>query len=486
MTAKLVNLGTERVPVGALKPHPKNPRRGDVETIRASIRKTGFYGTIVARPDGTILAGKHRWDAAIAEGLTEVDVTRVKVDAKTALRILIADNRASDLATYDNDALISLLAELPDLEGTGYDQAALDALIAGNPNIAGPARSLEPDELPPMPARTPTTRPGDVWEIGPHRLACGDTSKPAAWAALFAGAPAEAADMIFTSPPYNVGVDYDGHDDDTVPWPDLRAFLEPCLRESVAHLDRGRALCWNIGVSPKTQPYRQGLLLEEVGLSFHRQLVWRKVGVPVPLFHFTKGDPRARQFTPNYSHEVVLIFAAGALEPPADPDPAKALRIVPPGHPGWAPTDAHELVVVMVNGDALAKGKAVAFHDTLADDVFSVNQSQSTRDLPGGTSGRTGSKSNLERRSRKAHPAPFPVALPEAFIAHLADVGAIVVDPFAGAGSTLVAAHRLGRVGYGIELAPAYCDVALSRLQSHTGMVPTLDGKAHDFVKAAQ
>ena len=123
------------VEVSRLKEHPRNPRRGEVDAIQESIQANGFYGTIVAQEStGYILAGNHRWKAAVNEGLLTVPVMWVSVDDEAALRILLADNRTADLADYDNASLVELLAEIANstgtLLGTGYDQDALDELIA--------------------------------------------------------------------------------------------------------------------------------------------------------------------------------------------------------------------------------------------------------------------------------------------------------------------------------------------------------------------
>lgn len=132
---RVINQTTETVALDRLQPHPRNPRQGDVGAIYESIEANGFYGTIIAQKStGFILAGSHRWAAAQYAGATEVPVTFVDVDDATALRILLADNRANDLASYDSDALASLLVELQQtthsLTGTGYDGQALDDLLA--------------------------------------------------------------------------------------------------------------------------------------------------------------------------------------------------------------------------------------------------------------------------------------------------------------------------------------------------------------------
>lgn len=120
-------------PVSELRPHPQNPRIGNVDAIAESLEKNGQYAPIVALPDGRVIAGSHRLQAAIQLGWKEMLVTTIDVDEATAKRILLADNRTSDLGFYDNDSLQDLLASLASestLEGTGWDLDALDDLNA--------------------------------------------------------------------------------------------------------------------------------------------------------------------------------------------------------------------------------------------------------------------------------------------------------------------------------------------------------------------
>lgn len=129
----LMNQTYEVVAIDAVKPHPDNPRRGDVAVIAASVAANGFYGAIaVQRSTGRILAGNHRWEAAKKEKLAEIPVLWMDVDDKTALRILLADNRTSDLGTYEQEALAEILMELraaEDLAGTGYGELDVGTLL---------------------------------------------------------------------------------------------------------------------------------------------------------------------------------------------------------------------------------------------------------------------------------------------------------------------------------------------------------------------
>lgn len=132
---QLANTSIELVDIDSIKPHPQNPREGDVGEVVESIKEHGFYGTIVCQVSTRlILAGNHRWKAAkFVGGIDQVPVAWVDCDDDEALRILLVDNRTSDLATYDLAKLADLLQSMSStrrgLMGTGYDGDALDQLL---------------------------------------------------------------------------------------------------------------------------------------------------------------------------------------------------------------------------------------------------------------------------------------------------------------------------------------------------------------------
>jgi len=139
---EILNQEYELVALDRLKCHPANPRRGDLAAIGESITENGFYGAVVAqRSTGYILAGNHRWKHAQAVKAPSIPVTWVDVDDDRALRILLADNRTNDLAGYDNETLVGLLESLDSFDGTGYDQAALDELLASLETSLDPVSS---------------------------------------------------------------------------------------------------------------------------------------------------------------------------------------------------------------------------------------------------------------------------------------------------------------------------------------------------------
>lgn len=176
-------LETKAVPLASLRPYPANPRNGDVDLIRESVRAHGQYrAMVVNRRTMEVLAGNHLLHAMLAEGFTEGLAHFVDVDDEEAARIVLIDNRASDLARYDDGLLAQLLESLPDLDGTGYDAQALAELLRGNtrPELSDPDEGTEP-------AAEPVTKPGDLWLLGGHRLLCGDASDPEARAKLLEG-----------------------------------------------------------------------------------------------------------------------------------------------------------------------------------------------------------------------------------------------------------------------------------------------------------
>lgn len=149
-------------PTSSLTPHPENPRRGATHAIVESIRAHGFYGALIAqRSTRHVIAGNHRLAAAIEAGLDAVPVIWLDVTDEQARRILLADNRTSDLGGYDTAALADLLANLPEtaLIGTGYDASDAASLLAvANPYTPPPMSTPTPANTEPNTRRdaTPT------------------------------------------------------------------------------------------------------------------------------------------------------------------------------------------------------------------------------------------------------------------------------------------------------------------------------------------
>lgn len=278
------------VGIESVRPHPKNPRHGDVGAICESIEANGFYGAIVVqRSTGFILAGNHRLMAAKAQGLTEIPCVWVDVDDDLALRILLADNRTNDLASYDESVLASLLADLAstsDLLGTGYDGDDLDALIAemarGGPAPEVPDASIDQaDEL----RKKWGTERGQLWIIGKHRLLCGDSTSAEDVARLLDG---NKPNLMVTDPPY--GVQYEAE------WRDVISHADGRRRGHVANDDRvdwreawalfpGNVLyTWSPGGEPVILT---GLAIQASGFEIRNQIIWSKSNFPISRGAYT-------------------------------------------------------------------------------------------------------------------------------------------------------------------------------------------------------
>lgn len=193
---------TKRMPLAELRRYPRNPRKGNVDAIVASLEAHGQYRALVVNArTSEVLAGNHTFMALEKMGAKEALVHLVDVDEDQAARIVLVDNRSNDVAGYDDLELLNLLQSLPDLDGTGYEPDDLDKLLA-LVDPPQPGADTEPGE----PPTDPRTKPGDLYLLGDHRLVCGDSTVATDVSRLMNGR--SVADAMWTDPPY--GVEYEG------------------------------------------------------------------------------------------------------------------------------------------------------------------------------------------------------------------------------------------------------------------------------------
>ena len=196
-------------PIDQLKALPGNPRLGDVSAVMASLARFGQRKPIVARKDdGIIIAGNHTWQAAKKLGWTEIAVAYVVDDDVTAKAYALADNRTAELGTYDEQALLDLIEEVhavvPEfVRDAGWSDEAVAELVA---KIESQQlfEEIDEDEIPEPPVEA-VTKPGDIWQLGRHRLMCGDSTDEIQVTKLIDNSYIE---LAFTDPPY--GVSYTG------------------------------------------------------------------------------------------------------------------------------------------------------------------------------------------------------------------------------------------------------------------------------------
>lgn len=242
---------TTEVKLDDLNLYYKNPRIGNVDVIAESLDTTGQYRAIVVN-QGTktgrpmeVLAGNHTVKAARSLGWKTIVAHMLDVDEETASRILLVDNRASDLGSIDDDILAEIASSMESLVGTGYTEEDLNLLIPDN----DVELLTDEDDLPEETEARVTF--GDVWALGRHRVVCGDSTKTNTFEALLED---EKADCIWTDPPY--GVNYVGrtkkkltiHNDGEAGvaallydvFTNLFAFTRPAAPMYVAYPSRGR------------------------------------------------------------------------------------------------------------------------------------------------------------------------------------------------------------------------------------------------------
>ena len=197
-------LKIEQVPIGMIKPNGRNPRRNEeaVEPVARSIQTYGFLNPLICDEDLNLAAGHTRLEAAKRLGLTDVPVLRVPGLVGSRFQgFAIADNKTAEIAEWDQELLSKIVAELNldvdfDLSSLGFDDTELTKLLDSNFN----EMEKDEDDAPPLPEE-PTSRLGDVYILGEHRLLCGDSTNPEDLKRLLEG---EQIDCLLSDPPYGV------------------------------------------------------------------------------------------------------------------------------------------------------------------------------------------------------------------------------------------------------------------------------------------
>lgn len=433
MSAIAPTLADLRVPIGGLRPYARNPRRGDLAAIRASLEAHGQYRPIVVnRRTDEVLAGNHTLAAALELGWAEIAATYVDVDDEAAARIVLVDNRTTDLATYDDSELAQLLASLPDLEGTAWGARELDKLLA---DVADAGADAGRDTEPGPPPADPVSKPGDVWTLGAHRLACGDSTAEVDVERLVG---LERLEMVWTDPPYGV---------------DLAA-----ITTVRGGLDHGRM------AGDEVDPGATGELVR-ASLAIARQAT--RAGGAIYLCHSdVLGLPVREAFVAaGWELKQTLIWVKQQL-------------VIGRQDYQWR----HEPILYGWKAGASHRWNGGTAEATVVDDdvdlatlsrrelVALIRQLQNDR----------GTTVIREDRPHRAdlHPTMKPVGLVARCIGNSSRRGESVYEPFAGSGTTLIACENLGRRCYALELDPGYCDVIVDRWRRHTGGEPELERQA--------
>lgn len=408
------HIAVEQVPLGALKPAArqlrKHPQKQIKELIR-SINAFGFNAPLIISNDNEIISGHARLEAARQIGMTHVPCLRLGHMTPEELRgFRIADNRIAEGATWDFDLLAEELQDLikmPDLdfsiEDTGFEAFEIDAMID---DLDGESSENPEDDA--LPSTAPRrVQPGDIWQIGPHRLICGSALDPAVLGALMQG---QLARMAFTDPPYNVPID--GHvggggkikhrefamASGEMTRGEFTEFLTTALQNLAAHTVDGAILMVCMDWRHLLELQMAG---ESIGLTLKNLCVWNKKNGGQGSFYRSQ-------------HELVFVFK---------------------------------------------KGSAPHMNN------FGLGENGRNRTNVWTYRGAT-ALTEAGRKDLAAHPTVKPAQMIADAIRDVSGRGEIVVDVFAGSGSTLAAAERTGRVAHLAEIDPLYCDLILTRAET--------------------
>jgi DNA modification methylase len=398
-------------PAASLVPDPRNARthsKRQIAQLVASIDEFGFTNPILADPDGKVIAGHGRLLAAKQKGLADVPVIELAGLTDLQIRALrIADNKIALNAGWDVEILKLELADLSlpqfdiDLSLTGFSSGEIDVILN---------TKVDPDDelIPAVPAE-PRTRPGDIWQLGEHRIGCGDGRDVAFLQAIIAdGASIDAA---FLDPPYNVKIN--GHAN-----------------------AKGRHREFAMASGEMTTSAFRVFLSETLGACAK---VSRPGAVHFICMDWRHMDDVSAAATPLYD-ELLNICVWNKSN----------------AGMGSLYRSKHEMVYVYrVPGAAHYNAVELGKHGrnrTNVWDYASVNSLQGSR-----------------RDDLEMHPTVKPVAMVADAICDVTRQGELVLDIFLGSGTSLIAAERVGRRFRGLDIDPAYVDVAIERWRKLTG-----------------
>lgn len=404
-------------PIASLRPYERNARthsKKQIRQIASSIEQFGFVSPILITGEGHIIAGHGRVAAAKHLGLQTVPTLIVDhLTDEQRRAYVLADNKLALNAGWDKDLLALELQELVDLkfdvELTGFSLAEIDFTLDAAREAAVDRKDTPEDEIPALGERA-VTRPGDLWQLGNHRLLCGDARRPEGFARLLGD---ERIDLVFTDPPYNVKVGGHVCGSGQIQHREF-AFASGEMSES----QFTEFLTTTLGNAAST--------MKDGAIAFVC-MDWRHMGELLTAGH--------RCFT-ELKNLVVWSKTNGGM--------------------GTFYRSRHELIFVFKNGDAPHTNS------------FGLGETGRYRtnvwEYAGISS--VGAKRTEELAM---HPTVKPVALVADAIKDCSRRGESVLDCFGGSGSTLIAAESVGRRARLIEYDPLYCDTIIRRWQRYCG-----------------
>jgi DNA modification methylase len=407
----------EWIAVDALTPNARNARTHSKKQIRQiadSITAFGFLVPLLIDDGGVVIAGHGRYAAAKLLGFEQVPVIEVKGLSEAQRRALaLADNKIAENAGWDRELLAAELPELAeilvvdglDISITGFAPVEIDQLTTDfEDDASDPADAVDPAWV----TNAAVSKPGDLWELGNHRLLCGDARDPDAIDRLMGG---NRAAMAFLDPPYNVRV------------------RDIVGRGQVKHQEFAMA----------SGEFSRSQFVEFLTKSLAAVASISRTGA----VHYVCMDWR---------HMAELLEAAQATY-------REMLNLAV-----WVKSNAgqgsfyrsqHELIGIFRVGDAPHLNNVeLGRHGRSRSNVWHY---------AGVNTFRAGRLEDLQ-----SHPTVKPVTLVSDAMKDCTRRGDVVIDTFSGSGTTILAAERVGRRAFVLEIEPRFVDAAIRRWQSFT------------------
>ncbi|ARQ02347.1 site-specific DNA-methyltransferase [Pseudorhodoplanes sinuspersici] len=422
-----------QTPLHALRKRERNARthsKKQIRQIAASIQRFGFNNAILTDDNLEIIAGHGRFEAAKLLGLTTVPTVCLShLNEADRRAYVLADNQLATKAGWDKEILALELQGLIDLgfevELTGFETAEIDIILDIQNEAAGSV--VEPEDQQVEPGVFAVSRPGDIWVLGRHSVLCGDARSPASYASLLGD---EKADLVFTDPPYNVPIDGN-----------------VCGLGQIKHREFTMA---------------SGEMSETAFTEFLRSALGEAKRVSRDgALHYVFMDWR-------HLHE---LFTAGRQVY----DDIVNLCVWNKSNAGMGSfyRSKHELVLIFKVGEA-------AHTNTIELGKHGRNRSN-VWDYAGVNCFGSNRLDELAM-----HPTVKPVALIADALKDASKRSEIVLDPFCGSGSTIIAAEKVGRRARAIEIDPAFVDVIVRRWQTYSGKRAVLQKDGFSFEEAEE
>ena len=493
---------------------PGNPHDGDDRAVADSLARFGQVKPIAVSADGCVIAGNTTFRAARDllgwSRIAGVEMTHEEAEAKA---YALADNRTAQLGRDDPERMVAFFGEIEEWSGIGWDEEAraeIAALIEETAPVFEDPLPLPPDEtLPEVPVE-PISKLGDLWILGQHRVLCGDSTDPAALAELMDG---HRASVLHADPPYGMGKHHDGVVNDDLTGPALDEFQMTWWRTCRPHLlDNASVYLWGNAEDLWRLWWRAGLCDSE-RMSLRNEIVWDKKSAPgmasEERLGYTTASERClffmlgQQFLGNLNAvdfpeqweplRARLAAMAAAVELTAS-DLQRVCGVgmfshwfsrsqftLIPAHHYAALADAYPGHFVTPWVDLKAEWDSVRGTGRSADAVeldgvrsYFDNAHDVMRDV--------WEYPRVYGDERYSHATPKPVAMMERALRSSTPEGAVVLEPFGGSGSTLIAADRIARRAHVMEISPGYVDLIVRRWQTATGGTPVRNGEPVDMV----